>query len=60
MTLGYEIKKKADKLINAVNLEATSSLESLSVRFPEIENMMKNRTEDAWVFYMTINELIMA
>ncbi len=54
MTRSDEIKKKADKLINTINRLAASSLESFLVKFPEIENMIKNRTEKDWVFNMTI------
>lgn len=54
MTPNSDITRRAEALIKTVGIQAVSSLDSFLVRFPEIEGMMKNRTLNDWVFYMTI------
>ena len=54
MTLNTDVKKRADALIKTIGIQAVSSFDAFLDRLPEIEDMMKNRTANDWVFYMTI------
>lgn len=54
MTPSNDTKKKADNLIDTANLQAVASFDAFRLRFPEIEDIMKNRETSDWVYYMTI------